>query len=407
MNLTYEAIASDGSRVNDHLQAASVKEGIESLRRRGLMVTRIEPDHSHHADEPVLDVKGLSPNRVKWSNKQLMMFTRQMAMLLRAGSSLVPAIIAVSKQMRRLEHRRMMEVIREDLEEGKTLADAIRRFPRCFDVSYCAVIAAGESSATLPDMFERLGQMVNKKRSMQNRVVGALIYPALLITLSVAIMCVMMFFVMPRFAKMFESLAVELPASTKMLLNSANTIRSHWYVIAIVVAALAGCLVYLFRSKRGQQWLSDVQTRIFLVGRLMSRLIQAKTFRILGTLLEARVGLLDALVLARGVTRNSEFQAFFDRIDEAVTKGDSISAAMDQVRLINPSIVQAIRTGEQSGQLGEAITYAADIIDDENTELLNTLTRLVEPAILIFMGVVVGIVAISLFMPLFDMTSAV
>jgi len=406
MNLTYDAIAADGARVRDSLQANSVKEAIESLRRRGLLVTSIEPAPEAKVDRRATTQR-INPNTVHLRIKQLMMFTRQMAMLLKSGSSVVPAIIAVSKQMKRPEHRRMLEMMRDELEEGKPLAECLQRFPRSFDASYCAVIAAAESSATMPEMFEQLATMVNKRRSMQNRVIGALVYPALLCGLSVNIMGVMFFFVIPRFAEMFQSLDVPLPQSTKIMMAMANGLRSGWYLVAIAIGGLIATAVFLIRSDMGRQWLSNIQTRVFVVGILMSRLIQARLFRIVGTLLQAHVGLLDALTLARGVTRNDQFHRLLDRIEEAVAKGDSISSAMDRGNLINASIVQAIRTGEQSGRMGEAITYAADVMDEENSELLGTLTRLVEPVILILMGVVVGTVAISLFMPLLDMTAAV
>ena len=407
MNLTFEAIASDGARVRDCLEAVSVKEGIDSLRKRGLMVIRIEPDASRQPADRTATQADSDSARVKLPVKQLMLITRQLAMLLKSGSALVPAIVSVSRQMCRPEHRRMLEIIREDLEAGRPLTESLRRFPRCFDVAYCAVVAAGESSATLPEMFERLAGSVGKRRSMQNRIIGALIYPALLIMLSANIMAVMLFFVVPRFAVMFENLSVELPRSTKFMLAASSMMQSYWYVAVLVIAAAVSGAIYLVRSPRGLQWASNMQTRVFILGRLMSRLIQAKTFRILGTLLEARVGLLDALELARGVTRNRQFQDLYERIDEAVTNGESVSGVLEGTSLINPAIVQAIRTGEQSGRLGEAITFAADVVDEENTELLNTLTRLVEPVILIVMGLVVGTVAVSLFMPLFDMTAAV
>lgn len=406
MNLTYDAIAADGARVRDSLQANSIKEAVESLRRRGLLVTSIEQSPEAKVDRKATTLR-INPKTVHLRIKQLMMFTRQMAMLLKSGSSVVPAIIAVSKQMKRPEHRRMLEMMRDELEEGKPLADCLQRFPRCFDASYCAVIAAAESSATMPEMFEQLAAMVGKRRSMQNRVIGALVYPALLCGLSINIMGVMFFFVIPRFAEMFKTLDVPLPQSTKVMMVIANGLRSGWYVVALGIVILVGAVIFLVRSDVGRQWLSNVQTRIIIVGVLMSRLIQARLFRIVGTLLEAHVGLLDALALARGVTRNDQFQGLLDRIEDAVSRGDSISSAMDRGKLINASIIQAIRTGEQSGRMGEAITYAADVMDEENSELLGTLTRLVEPVILILMGVVVGTVAISLFMPLLDMTAAV
>lgn len=353
------------------------------------------------------ELPAINPASITMPAGQLMLFTRQMAMLLTSGSGIVPALTAIGPQMRSLQHRAMLEAIRSDLEEGLTLTDALSRYPRAFDASYCAVVAAGESSARLPQMFARLALIVGKRRAMRNRVIGSLIYPALLICLSVKIMAVMLFFVVPRFAGMFTTLGVEVPVTTRLLLQLAGALRGYWYLFALALAAVISGVVYIVRSDKGRQFVADVQIRIPLLGRLVSRLIQAQTFRILGMLLEARVGLLEALDLARGVTRNQRFQELYSTMCDSVTRGDSISAALDAHNLISPTIIQAVRTGEQSGRLGEAISYTADVLDEENTELLAVVTKLIEPLVLIVMGIIVGAVAIALFMPLFDMTSAV
>jgi len=348
----------------------------------------------------------VDPAKLTMPVGQLVLFTRQMSMLLTSGSGIVPAINAIAPQMKSVKHRQMLEGIRNNLEEGVTLTAALNRYPRAFDAAYCAVVAAGESSAQLPRMFSRLAVILGKRRTMRNRVLGSLIYPALLIVLSIKILAVMMFFVVPRFAGMFTTLGVEVPASTKVLMGIAGLLRGYWYVIVLLLLGLVGGLIYLFRTDNGRQFLSNVQIRIPVVGRLMSRLIQGQTFRILGMLLEARVGLLEALELARRVTHNDRFQLLYDGMRDAVTRGESISGAMNVGVTINPSIVQAIRTGEQSGKLGDAISYVADVLDEENGELLNVTTKLIEPLVLIVMGVIVGAVAVSLFMPLFDMTAA-
>ncbi len=406
MNLVYDAIDEKGRHVHDTVQAATVKEGVESLRRQGFFVTHVAPATAEVSQGTGARKKG-TDEHYRLPLKQLMMFTRQMSMLLTSGSALVPAINAVSAQMKSLASKAMLDVIKDDLEQGMTLTDALRKHPGAFNSSYCAVVAAGESSATLPQMFKRLAHIIGKQRATRNKIIGTMIYPILLMGLSVKILAVMMFFVVPRFAGMFSTLGVELPWSTKVMMAVANTLRSQWIVIALGVIGAISVLVFLIRTESGRQILANVQTRIPVLGRLMSRLIQGSTFRILGMLLEARVGLLESLELARGVTSNDQFQDIYDKLEDSVTRGESISGALEGSNLVSASVVQAIRTGEQSGRLGESISFVADILDEENTELLGTATKLIEPLILIVMGAVVGAVAISLFMPLFDMTSAV
>ncbi|MCB9851089.1 MAG: type II secretion system F family protein [Phycisphaerales bacterium] len=361
---------------------------------------------TNERDQQVEEIEQFDPATLSMPVGQLVLFTRQMSMLLTSGSGLVPAINAIAPQMKSPKHRRMLEEIRNDLEEGTALTDALAQYPRAFDASYCAVVAAGESSARLPAMFSRLAVILGKRRAMRNRIVGSLIYPALLIVMSVKILAVMLFFVIPRFAGMFTTLGVEIPASTRVLMTTANICRNHWYLFVLAVLGVIGALYYAIRTDSGRQFMSNIQIRIPIVGRLMSRLIQAQTFRILGMLLEARVGLLEGLELARKVTRNDRFQLLYNEMRDAVTRGESVSGSLKTGVAISPSIIQAIRTGEQSGRLGDAISYVADVLDEENSELLNATTKLIEPLVLIVMGVIVGFVAVSLFMPLFDMTAA-
>ena len=406
MNLTYEAIDVAGRTVSDLIQADSVKSAVEQLRQRGLMVTGIEAASDEQAEQHAQH-SAAELSDLKLPLKQLVLFTRQMAMLLASGSALVPALAAIARQLKKPEHAGLIRRLREDLEEGATLAEALCRFPRTFEPTYCAVIAAGESSATLPQMFDRLASIVAKRRALRNKVLGAMAYPALLMVLCTAQVAILLFFVLPRFGEMFASLGAPLPSSTKMMLALSDGLVSYWPALAAGVGVAASAVVFLVTTPSGRQWSANMQIRLPFVGRLASGLIQGQVFRTLGMLIEARVAVLESLDLARRATTNDRFQVLFDRVENAVTAGSSFSDAMEVSGLIDPAVCQAVRTGEESGNLGGAMSYAADVLDEDNTELVNTVTRLLEPLIIIVMGVIVGVVAISLFMPLFDITSMV
>lgn len=345
--------------------------------------------------------------RVRLPIKQLTLFTRQMAMLMTSGSGVVPAISSIARQFPKPAHRQLMLRIVQDLEEGLTLVDALRKYPLAFDSTFCAIVAAGEATAQLGEMFDSLSKVVGKRRAMQNKIYGAMAYPGLLSMLCVGIITVMMFFVIPRFSIMFTTLSVPLPASTAFFIGTADLVRSHWPLFLIALLLCVGATTLGVVSSVGRKWISNVSTQLPFVGRVISGLIQGDTFRVLGMLVEARVGLLEAIDLVRGVTANGRFQQLYERMYTEVQSGGSISRAMDSSSLIAPTICHAVRTGEESGQLGGAMSYVADVLDEDNEELLNVATKLLEPLILIVMGIVVGAVAISLFLPLFDMTSAI
>ena len=404
MILTYEAIDTQGRNKTDTLEATSKQEAVAQLRRDGLFVMTITETSS----ESVAAGKTASRrSATRLPLTTLVLFTRQMAMMLRAGSSIVPAVAAISRQMKIPEHAQILDQIVADLEEGVSLTEAMRKHPKTFDAVYCAVVAAGEASASLPKMFERLATDVSKRRVLRNKILGALAYPVLLILMSGHIILALLFFVVPRFHDMFVQLGVEAPVTTKALLATGDFLAAHWVLVFGGLLATIALSVVALLSDAGRQWAANVQTRIPIVGPLRSRLIQAQVFRTMGTLLESRVGVLEALDLVRDSTRNDQFQALFDDIEQGVTSGGTLSSACEASNMVEPYLCQAIQTGEASGSIGEAMLYSSDILDETNTELLTTVMKLLEPVILIAMGFVVGGVAISLFLPLFDLTAAI
>lgn len=400
MNLSYEAVDAAGSAVADIIDATDAADAIERLRRRGLFVKKISEA------EAAKVTTARAPATLKLPLKPLVFLTRQLAILLKAGSALVPALQVIRRQLKKPAHEAMIRSLINDLEDGLPLADAMRKFPETFDPAYRAVVAAGEASATLPAMMDRLASILVRRRALRNKILGAMTYPLVLLVMSINVVCGMMMFVVPRFAGMFKTIGVEIPWSTQFLLNVSGWLEQYWAIPAGAAIALGVGLFLLLGSKPGRRVLVNVQTEIPLMKRLTGRLIQARIYRTLGTLIECRVGVLDALELSREITGNRRFRRLFDDIVEALTSGDRISSVLLRSDFIEPSLAYSIQTGEENGALGPSISYCADILEEENAELIAAMTRLVEPMILVVMGVVVGGVAISLFLPLFDVTAA-
>lgn len=403
MILAYDAVDVTGRRSKDTLEANDVREAVEQLRRKGLFVTDVQEVSLREAQRKGA-VRAGRTRRLPL--KVLAPFTRQMAMLLRSGSGLVPALSALQRQMKHPNHAALLGRLVSELEDGSTFNEALRQFPETFDSVYRAIISAGEASGTLAGMFDRLSDIVGKRRALRNKLIGAVAYPALLVVMCGSILSSMIFFVLPRFETMFDDLGVEVPAVTSFLLATGKAATSYWPLLAGGGVVMGGAVAFTAVSDRGRQWVSDMQLAIPGIGRLRGRLIQAQAFRTMGMLLESSVGLLDTLELARGATRNRAFQNMFDAVETTVASGGHPSAAFEASGLVEPFICQAILTGEETGNLGGAMTYCADILDESNEELIKAGVRLLEPLILVCMGVVVGGVAISLFLPLFDMTSA-
>jgi type II secretory pathway component PulF len=281
----------------------------------------------------------------------------------------------------------------------------MKEFPHTFPETYIAVVGAGEMSANLPDMFTRLAVMVTRKREIRNRIISATAYPALLICLSFTIVATMVVFVVPRFKALFASLNSPLPWSTKVMFSTSLFLRGHWpWFLGAGVAAVV-VVVLLCKTAGGRQRLCDWQTRLPLAGKLFARLILAQMYRVMGLLLESRVGLMETLHLAGRISSNKDYQTLLTTMTETVEQGDRLGDAVSRSAMVPPSIAQAVVIGEESGHLDQAMLFVADVQDEDNAQMIDALTKLIEPIILIGMGFVVGAIALSLFIPLFDLAA--
>lgn len=406
MLVTYHAVDNGGRASTDSIEVGSIRDAVEQLRRRGLFVTSIAESHSQKKSREASARAG-GTDAVSLPLKKLSHMTRQIAMLLRSGSGIVPAFLAIQRQTTRPSHNALLGQIIADLEDGIPLTDALRKHPRSFDAVYCAIVAAGEASGTLTEMFDRLSVIVGKSRAMRKKILGALAYPCLLTVMCTKILFVLLLFVIPRFADMFTQLGVKPPTTTIMLLDAGVFVRSYWPLLLGALAAMAGGVSWLVTNQRGRDWISNIQLSIPVIGRLRSRLIQGQIFRTLGTLLESRVNIMEALDLVRHSTRNHRFQKLFHDLTGALESGGRLSTTFESSGLVEAYLCQAIHTGEDTGNLGGALSFCADMLDETNEELVNMVMKLMEPVILIVMGFAVGGIAISLFMPLFDLTSGI
>ncbi len=403
MNLVYKGIDRNGATVADVIESSSIPEAIESLRQEGLFITDIQESSAKKRVWRGTNV-GTSAKASRLTLNELLLFTRQMAMLLRAGSPVVPALVAIAKQMKS-SSRSVVDKIRRDMEGGRGLADAMKEFPHTFPETYIAVVGAGEMSANLPDMFTRLATMVTRKREIRNRIISATAYPVLLICLSSCIITTMVVFVVPRFKALFASLNSPLPWSTKFMFGLSLFLRGNWPWFLGAGIAAAVVVVLLCKTSGGRQRLCDWQTRIPLAGKLFARLILAQMYRVMGLLLESRVGLMETLQLAGRISSNKDYQTLLTAMTETVEQGNRLGDAVSRSAMVPPSIAQAVVIGEESGHLDQAMLFVAEVQDDDNAQLIDALTKLIEPIILIGMGFVVGAIALSLFIPLFDLAA--
>jgi type II secretory pathway component PulF len=291
------------------------------------------------------------------------------------------------------------------VERGSSISDAMAEHDDCFDGVYRGMIKAGEAIGDLPSMLDRLATLTTKYVQARSAAIGAMVYPALLTVVAAVVFNIVTLCVVPRFGELFKSLDVPLPPTTAALITFSHVLRSQGWLIGLGAGALGMALYAGLRSGPGRRFRDRLMLKLPLVGKLIRGFTTARLLRLLGVLMESRVPALEALALARGALKNLLYVDLLDRTHKGVSQGLTIAAGLTNTDLIAPAALEALRSAETSGQMGSMLGSFADFMDDENATRLKVLTSILEPAILLVMGVLVALLAVSMFMPLFDLTA--
>jgi type II secretory pathway component PulF len=405
MKFSYQAFDAAGKAVSGSTDANDANDAMEALRRQGLYVTTVQAASETAATSG--RAGGARHGRTSGGRqlKHLAMFTRQLSVLMTSGTPLVQALGSLERQAADKSWRAVVTTLRTKVEEGATLAQAMESRPDVFDPVCRSLISAGESGGSFDTMLDRLATLTRRQMHVRNAVAGALIYPTLLVVVAIGVLATMLLFVLPRFAGLFQTLDVALPPTTKMLMGLSAFLRSYWWTLPLggLVAGFSGHA--WLNTAAGRRARDTILLRLPVIGPILKSFAVARIARVLGVLLNGKVPLLDALVLARHTARNVHYVDLVARAEDSVTRGSSMSAAFATGNLVTPSLCEAIKSGEQSGQMGPLLLSIADFLDEDNEVVLKSLTSILEPVILIVLGLLVGFVALSMFMPLFDLTS--
>jgi type IV pilus assembly protein PilC len=398
MPYSYQAIDASGQQVSDIVDAGSMTEAADQLRQRGLFVTQMSPtDTAPIAAAPTAKAGG--------STRDLVFFTQQMAMLLRAGARVVPALEAIEAQSTRPQWRTVVRSIRDQVEQGRPLSETLQEFPKVFSSVFVNIIAAGEASGDIALAFDRVARLAQQQRDIRNRVVGAMTYPAVLLGLCFIVILILLTFILPRFDEMFKALDVELPFITSTLITASQGLLRYWYVALSVVAVIGGGTYVFACSQIGKEFMSRGMVRVPVFGAIVRRVILARICRIWGQLIESKIPMLEAIQLAQHSTSSLDFRELLQEIEETVNRGESVAQPLRNSWLVPTTFAAAIATGEESGRMGSSLDFVATCLEEDNAQILASLSRVIEPIMLIVMGIVVGTMALSLFLPMFDMAT--
>ncbi|MHC4403477.1 MAG: type II secretion system F family protein [Planctomycetota bacterium] len=401
MNYQYTAKSIAGELVTGFATAASPAEVQTQLREKDLFVVSVRPSHGR---SPARGVRKLA-RRGRVSKRDLMTLTSRLAIMSRSGVDLATALDNVCRQCSNPTLKSALKKIHGDVLSGKSISKALANHEHIFGPTYVAGMAAAEKTGRLPEVLDRLANLLRSEIRMRSTLRTLLAYPVLLASISALVVLALMFFVLPQFSGVFEQLGVELPAITQLLLDVAAGFRSRaWLWGGLGLGAVVGLVVFV-SSQTGRRFVDGLLLKTVLLRDVTRSLLIGRAFRLLGTMIESGVPLLEGLRLTRSSIRNSHLRDLFRACEEEVLNGRGLSNSFLNSPFVPSAASQMIATAERTGTLAMVTQMVGDYYEEEGETRLRELATVVEPLIIMFMGVVVAFVVMSVMLPVFDFAS--
>src|SRR5438094_2200002 len=352
-----------------------------------------------------VDLRALFGSRV--SAQDLAIATRQLATLIGAGITLPESLTAIVEQVEHPRLKKVMGAVKQRVNEGASLADALSDHPRIFSGLYVNMIRAGESSGALDIVLTRLADFTEAQAALRNKLLGAMLYPAIMVVVGIAIVGILFVVVIPKVTKIFEDMNVALPWTTRILIAISSFARDYWYVILVAIPlAVWGARAFL-KTPRGRQWWDARQLTLPVFGELLRMLALARFAKTLATLLSSGVPLLTSLDIVKNIVHNSLLAHVIEDARDAIREGESIAAPLKRSGQFPPLVHHMIAIGERSGQLEEMLRNIARSYDAQVEMRIGALTSLLEPIMIVAMGGGVAFIVFSILMPIMQLTTFV
>ncbi|MDZ4804584.1 MAG: type II secretion system F family protein [Candidatus Eisenbacteria bacterium] len=341
------------------------------------------------------------------STRDLAIFTRQFATMITAGLPLVQCLDILSQQSDSAALRKVINDVRNDVESGTTLAEALGKHPKVFDNLFVNMVEAGEAGGVLDDILLRLATYIEKAEALRRKVKAAMTYPTVVLVVAVGTTTFMLLFIIPTFAKIFKDFGGELPLPTAIVLMLSDFLRSYWYLLFGAVAGLIVLFKRFYATDKGEKIIDRLKLRMPILGDLLKKAAIARFTRTLGTLISSGVPILTGLEITARTAGNRVIQEAVLATRASIREGQTIAAPLKESKVFPPMVVQMIAVGEETGALDEMLNKIATFYDDEVNTAVDTLTSIIEPVMIVVMGLLVGGMVVAMYMPMFKLINVV
>jgi type II secretory pathway component PulF len=398
MHFEYTAKSNSGKTLSGVLSAGAVDEVRRLLRQQNLFPLTIrQAGRGKRRSGPFFRWP-----RSRISKQDLMTFTSQLAIMCRAGIDLASALDNISQQC---PHPRLKETLRQihtDVLSGKSVSAALKSYEHVFGASYIASVASAEASGRLPEVLKRLAALLRNELQMRHTLRTLMAYPILLTCVSAIVVVILTFFVLPQFSLVFEQMDITVPATTAILVGAANAVRQHWWLwLGIAAAAVVAGSMFIF-SRPGRRWIDWLSLNLIVIRDVTRALIIGRTLRQLGMMVDSGVPLLDGLRLTKSAIRNSLVADFYSKLETEIVNGRGLGSSFLACPFVPPGAAQMVATAEQTGTLAVVTQMVGEFFEEQGQTRLREVATILEPVIIVIMGIVVAFVVSSVMLPIFD-----
>ncbi|HEY4330473.1 MAG TPA: type II secretion system F family protein, partial [Phycisphaerae bacterium] len=404
-----------GQEVKAEIDATTADDAIAKIRTQGYFPTKVKEKASKKKGGPAAaggatqkkGGKGFSFGGV--STKAITNLTRQLSTLQDAGLPILRSLKILWQQQKPGLLKDTLDGVAADVESGTTLSEAMARHPKAFDRLYVNMVQAGETGGVLDVILQRLAEFMEKAQKLKRRVIGAMIYPSVVICFSVLIVTGIMIFVVPKFKEIFKDFKTSLPALTEILMQISTWIAEDYGWVVILGSPFGAFILFklIGKSKGGKRMLDTIKLKLPIMGQILSKTSVARFTRTLGTLLAAGVPILDALIITRDTVGNVVYENALQKVHDAIREGESFAGPLRAAKVCDTIVTNMIDVGEETGDLDKMLMKIADNYDEEVDVLIGSLVSLLEPIMVVTLGGIVGTIVVALFLPLVKLIQSV
>jgi type IV pilus assembly protein PilC len=395
----------EGKNRNNQIQKGELDAVNEDAVRVHLNRIRVIPSKIKKKPKDLFENVAFLQPKVK--EKDIIVFCRQFSTMIDAGLPIIQCLDILQSQQENPTFRKMIKAIKESVESGTTLADSLKRYPQHFDSLFVNMVAAGEAGGILDVILKRLSAYLEKAARLKRKVKGAMVYPAITIFVAIIVVTVILVFVIPVFEKMFEEAGMALPGPTQVTIAISEFVKSkiHWIIIAVILFSVAFSRYY--KTEKGRLVVDALALKMPVMGILIRKVSVAKFTRTMGTMLSSGVAILEALDIVARTAGNKVVENAIYSVRSGIAEGRTMADPLQTSGVFPSMVCQMIAVGESTGALDAMLEKIADFYDEEVDQAVENLTAMIEPMMIVFLGVVVGGLIVSMYLPIFNMAGAI